>query len=188
MLGILAGYYSNSVIDNLIMRVTDVAFSIPWILTGLMMALIIAPGMSSVAIALIIFYAPQMARVVRATSLDVKELDYVTVAAVYGENDLSIMTRYVLPNCFGPIVVQAMLIMSYSILGEAALSYLGYGIRPPFPSWGTLLQDAAKYLWTAPYLVVFPGIAIVLSVLGFNFIGDGLRDMLDPKYRRMFVH
>jgi peptide/nickel transport system permease protein len=187
VLGVLAGYYNNSAIDNLIMRVTDIFFSIPWILTGLVLALIMRPGIVSVSIALILFYAPQMTRVVRGTSLGIKELDFVTAARICGENDFSIILRYIIPNCFGPIIVQTMLIMSYSILGEAALSFLGYGVRPPIPSWGILLQDAANYIWAAPYLVIFPGIAIVIGVLGFNYLGDGLRDIIDPKYRRTFL-
>jgi len=186
-LGVLAGYYNNSLLDNIIMRITDIAFSIPWILTGLVMALILKPGIESVSIALIIVYSPQMARVVRSATLGVKDLDYITAAKIYGENDFSILFRYVIPNCIGPIIVQTMLIMSYSILGEAALSFLGYGVRPPIPSWGTLLQDAAKYIWSSPFLVIFPGIAIVVGVLGFNYLGDGLRDLLDPKYRRIFM-
>ena len=185
--GALAGYYSNRFIDNIIMRIVDILFSIPWILIGLMLAVVLNPGVDTVIYAMIIVYTPQMARVVRSVALEIKEQDLITAAKIFGENDFSIIFRYVVPNCFGPVIIQIMFIMSYSLLGEAALSFLGYGVRPPTPSWGLLLQSSIKYMWTSPYLFIFPGLVIIFVVLSFNFLGDGLRDFLDPKYRRIFA-
>ena len=186
-LGVIAGYYSNSIADHFIMRSIDILYSIPWILTGLVLAVLMKPGVNTVIIALTIVYIPTMTRVVRSSVLGVKELDFITAARITGENNFSIILRYIIPNSFGPIIIQFMFVMSYAVLGEAALSYLGYGVKPPTPSWGLLLQNSINYAWTSPYLFIFPGIVIIFSVLSFNFLGDGLRDIIDPRYRRTFL-
>lgn len=185
MLGLLAGYYSG-IVDNLLMRLMDIIFSFPWVLVGLMLAAIMGPGTYTVIIALSIVYIPQFARIARSATLEVKPLDYIEAAKISGENNFKIILKYIFPNILSILIIQATISMSYSILGEAALSYIGYGTRPPTPSWGLLLQQYSNYLDKASNLVIFPGLAIVFLVLSFNFIGDGLRDSLDPRYRRIF--
>ena len=127
-------------------------------------------------------YSPVIARVVRACTLSIKEKEFIQTGKISGENTLSIISRYILPNAMGPIIVQSSMILASSMLAEAALSYLGYGVSPPTPSWGLLLQDASKFYLGYEYLVYFPGFAIVFTVLTFSFLGDGLRDLLDPKF------
>jgi peptide/nickel transport system permease protein len=184
-LGLLSGYYGG-LLDITFMRVIDIFFAFPWVLMGLLIVVIRGQGLDSVIIALSLCNFPQIVRVVRSTVLTLKEQDFVAAARLTGENTASIIFRYLLPNCFAPLIVQTTIIMSFSILGEAALSYLGYGTRPPLPSWGLLLQQATNYIWADSYLVFFPGLFIVFSVLTFNFTGDGLRDILDPRYRRIY--
>jgi peptide/nickel transport system permease protein len=184
-MGLLAGYYGKA-LDIGLMRVVDVFFTFPWVLMGLLVVVIRGQGLNSVIIALSLSYFPQIVRVVRGAVMIIKEQDFVAAARLTGENDFIILFKYILPNCFAPLIVQTTIIMSFSILGEAALSYLGYGTRPPMSSWGILLQQATNYLWVAKHLVIFPGIFIVFAVLTFNFTGDGLRDMLDPRYKRIY--
>ena len=184
-LGLFSGYYGG-ILDILLMRVVDVFFGFPWVLMGLLVVVIRGQGLSSVIIALSLAYFPQIVRIVRSNVLVLKEQDFITAARLTGENNFYIIFRYILPNCSASLIVQVTLIMSFSILGEAALSYLGYGTRPPMPSWGILLQQATNYIWVAGYLVIFPGIFIVFAVLTFNFTGDGLRDILDPRYKRIY--
>jgi peptide/nickel transport system permease protein len=184
-IGLFAGYYGKA-LDIALMRVVDVFFTFPWVLMGLLVVVIRGQGLNSVILALSLSYFPQIVRVVRGAVMIIKEQDFVAAARLTGENDLVILFKYILPNCFAPLIVQTTIIMSFSILGEAALSYLGYGTRPPMSSWGILLQQATNYLWVAKHLVIFPGLFIVFAVLTFNFTGDGLRDMLDPRYKRIY--
>lgn len=184
-LGLLSGYYGG-ILDIVLMRMVDVFFAFPWVLMGLLVVVIRGQGLSSVIIALSLSYFPQIVRIVRGNVLIIKEQDYIAAAKLTGENDFYIIFKYILPNCSASLIVQTTLIMSFSILGEAALSYLGYGTRPPMPSWGILLQQATNYVWTAGYLVIFPGLFIIFAVLTFNFTGDGLRDILDPRYKRIY--
>lgn len=184
-LGLLSGYYGG-MLDIVLMRMVDVFFAFPWVLMGLLVVVVRGQGLSSVIIALSLSYFPQIVRIVRSNVLTIKEQDFIAAARLTGENDFYIIFKYILPNCFASLIVQTTLIMSFSILGEAALSYLGYGTRPPMPSWGILLQQATNYIWAAGYLVIFPGIFIIFAVLTFNFTGDGLRDILDPRYKRIY--
>ena len=184
--GILSGYFRNRPIDHFLMRLMDIIFSIPWILVALMLALILNPGIRSVILAMSIVYIPQMTRVVRSATMEIREKDYIMVAKISGESNITIMTRFIFPNILNIIIVQMMFTISFSIIGEAALSFLGYGIRPPVPSWGLLLQEAQKFIWTANYLIIFPGVIIVLGVMGLNFLGDGLRDLLDPRFQKIY--
>jgi peptide/nickel transport system permease protein len=189
LIGIIIGLpaaYLGGKFDLLVMRAIDVTMSFPWILLALLIASIIGASLNTVIIALTIIYAPGSIRVVRSKALSIKEETYVAVATAVGESDLSIMLRYVLPNCVGPILVQTTLNMSWSILGEAGISYLGFGSQPPTPSWGLMLADATDFLYSAPpTLVILPGLLLLILVLGLNFLGDGLRDLLDPKFRRL---
>jgi peptide/nickel transport system permease protein len=183
--GLFSGYYGGFV-DNIFQRVVDIFFSFPWILMGLMVAAIRGPGLVSVIIALTITFFPQVIRITRSAVVSVKEQDFVKAAKLTGESDFYIIFKYVFPNCMAPIIVQTTIIMSFAILGEAALSYLGWGVRQPLSSWGMMLQQAASYLWTAGHLVLYPGLFIIFAVLSFNFTGDGLRDILDPRYKRVY--
>jgi peptide/nickel transport system permease protein len=184
-IGLLSGYYGGF-IDNIIQRVVDIFFSFPWVLMGLLVAAIRGPGLASVIIALTITFFPQVIRITRSAVVIVKEQDFVKAARLTGENDFYIIIKYVFPNCLAPLIVQTTIIMSFAILGEAALSYLGWGVRQPLSSWGMMLQQAASYLWTAKHLVFYPGLFIIFAVLSFNFTGDGLRDILDPRYKRIY--
>ena len=185
-IGLISGYYGG-IIDIVFMRIVDVLFSFPWVLMGLLLVAIRGPGLVTVILALSLTYFPQFTRVVRSSVLVIKEEDYIKAAKLSGENNKDIILRYILPNCFAPLIVQTSITMSFSILGEAALSYLGYGVRQPVSSWGMMLQQSTNYLWTSRNLIIFPGIFIIFAVLAFNFMGDGLNDILDPKYMRIYV-
>lgn len=183
-IGTFSGYLGGK-FDIFMMRIVDIIFTIPWFLLGMIIAVSIGRGPKSVIVALSIVYSPQIARIVRGCTLALKEKEFVQAGKISGENILSILFRYILSNSFGPIVVQSTMVLAYSMLSEAALSYLGYGIAPPIPSWGLLLQDATRYYISHSYLVYFPGFAIVFGVLTFSFLGDGLRDLFDPKFTPM---
>jgi peptide/nickel transport system permease protein len=181
-IGSVSGYLGGRS-DIFLMRIIDIIFTVPWVLIAMVVAISIGRGIQTVIIALSIIYAPQIARVVRGTTLSLKEKEFVQAGKISGENGFSILFKYILPNSFGPIIVQSTMILAYALLAEAALSYIGYGVKPPIPSWGLLLQDAAQYYISYPYLVYFPGVAIIYTVLTFSFLGDGLRDLLDPKFK-----
>lgn len=182
-IGLITGYYGG-ITDAVVMRLIDILFAFPWLLMGLTVGAILGPGAPTVIISLAIVYSPQVARLVRSTVLVTRELDYIQAARAVGGSDLYIMVRHVLHNCLAPLLVQASLILGFGILAEAGISYLGLGIQPPTPSWGLLLADARDLITRAPYLSLFPGLAIVLAVFGFNMLGDGLRDVLDPRMKQ----
>jgi peptide/nickel transport system permease protein len=181
ILGILAGYF-GSWVDMLIMRLVDIIFSLPWILISLCVAAIMGPGIHVIIIALGTIYSMEVVKLVRGVVLSVREEEYVEAAIITGESRLFVMIKHILPNCIAPIIVQSSYIISIAILGEAAISYLGLGIQPPNPSWGVMLQDGGHWVYRAPYLPIFPGVSIGISVLSINLLGDGLRDLLDPKF------
>lgn len=180
-LGTIAGYTGGPV-SALIMRIVDVMLCFPWVMVALCVAAITGPGEQVVIISLTFAYVPTFVRLMQGVVLSVREQEYIGAAVVTGESKWSIVTRYVLPNCMAPLIVEATLVMSFVILEEAAISYLGVGIQPPVPSWGVMLSEGANYIWNAPFLCIFPGIAIIITVLGVNLFGDGLRDILDPRY------
>jgi peptide/nickel transport system permease protein len=182
ILGLLAGYYGGT-IDNIIMRVMDILFGLPAIVLAIAITSVLGPSLNSVLIAIGIVYAPQFARVARAPTLSLRERDFVTAARAVGAGDLWLVMRHILPNMTAPIVVQATVAFSTAILTEATLSYLGLGTQPPTPSWGTMLNAGKQVLLLAPWTSIYPGLAIGLTVLGFNLLGDGLRDTLDPRLR-----
>ena len=184
-LGLLAGFYGK-VVDNIIMRMVDIFISFPWVLTGLIITVLRGPGLSSVVISLSLSHFTRFARITRGSVLELREKDFVIAAKLTGESNLRIMARYIFPNCISALIVQTTIGMSFAILGEAALSYLGFGIRPPEPSWGVLLQQATDFVWEHSYLVIIPGLFIIFTVMSFNFLGDGLRDILDPRYKRAY--
>jgi peptide/nickel transport system permease protein len=155
-----------------------VVLSIPWLLIALFLATVLGFGLPTVLVALLIVFSPQLARVARNSVLTVRNREYVMAARSIGESSRSVLVRYVLPNSYFPILVLMTSMMGYAILGEAAVSYLGVGVQPPETSWGLELADAQTYISSAPYLGIFPGLAIAIFVFGLNFLGDGLGDHL----------
>jgi len=182
MIGATAGYYGGKA-DNILMRIMDVLLAIPGLLMALAVVAALGPGLVNLIIANSITRVPQFARVVRSAILSIKGQEFIEAAKACGTRNTRIILRHILPNAIGPIIVQATLNMGTTILGIAALSFIGLGIQPPTPEWGSMLSDARSQMRYYPYLVVIPGIAIMLAVMSFNLIGDGLRDSLDPKLK-----
>ena len=183
-IGVISGY-RGGVVDAVLMRVVDVMFAFPVLLLALAIVAILAPGTTTTILAIGIVYTPIFARVARASALSVRVEPYVAVSRTMGTDDLYILGRHILPNIAGPVIVQTSLSLAFAILSEAALSFLELGIQPPQPSWGRMLFDAQGFVHRAWWMSVFPGAAIFVTVLAFNLIGDGLRDVLDPKQRGM---
>ncbi|MEG0317228.1 MAG: ABC transporter permease [Comamonas sp.] len=171
-------------VEEVIMRMSDFTFAFPAILSAIMMTAVFGPSMVNAIIAIGIFNIPTFARITRASANAIWSREYVMAARACGKNRFSITLQHVLPNIMGVLIVQATIQFALAILAEAALSYLGLGTQPPQPSWGRMLSDAQTLMFQAPLLAVFPGVAIALSVLGLNLLGDGLRDLLDPRLGR----
>jgi len=179
-IGLVSGYYRGW-LDPVVMRVTDLVLAFPYIIVAVGLAAILGASLRNVVIALAAAQLPNYVRIARAEALAVREEDYVRAAAVVGAGDLTILGRHVLPNIFTPVLVQATASIPVAILGEALLSFLGLGVQPPTPSWGTMLSDAQSYIQQAPYLALLPGLSIFAATLAFNLLGDGIRDVLDPR-------
>lgn len=184
LLGSLAAFYKKW-IDETIMRISDVLYGFPAVLSAILITSILGPGAINSMIAIGIFNIPIFARLTRVTSLSIWERDYVTSARAIGRSDAGIIWKHILPNILSPLIVQGTVQFAIAILAEAGLSYLGLGTQPPHASWGRMLNEAQTFMGTSSYLAIFPGCAIALAVLGFNLLGDGLRDMLDPKLSRI---
>ncbi|MBM3569361.1 MAG: ABC transporter permease [Alphaproteobacteria bacterium] len=182
-LGVLAGYFGGWV-DAAIMRVMDVVMALPYVLLAVLIATALGPSLENGIIAIGIVRIPRFARVARAATLATVELPYVEAARCIGASHPRIIAKEILPNILGPLIVYGTLSLGDAILAAAVLSFLGLGAQPPTPEWGALLYEAQKYLTTAAYLSLFPGLFVFVTVLSFNLLGDGLRDMLDPKSRR----
>lgn len=180
VLGAVAGYFGGW-LDNLIMRVMDVLLAFPALLLAIAIVTVLGPGLINALIAIGIVSIPAYARVVRASVLSVREMDYVSASRALGGNTFHILFRRILPNALTPLIVQGTLGIASAILDAAALSFLGLGAQPPTPEWGSMLGAERNQIFSAPHLVFFPGLAIMLTVLGFNLLGDGLRDALDPR-------
>jgi len=180
LLGSLAAFYKRWA-DEAIMRVSDVLYAFPAILSAILITSILGPGVVNSMIAIGIFNIPIFARLTRATSLSTWERDYVTSAKAIGRSNVGIIWKYILPNIRSSLIVQGTVQFAIAILAEAGLSYLGLGTQPPHASWGRMLNEAQTFMGTSPLLAIFPGVAIAFAVMGFNLLGDGLRDMLDPK-------
>jgi ABC-type dipeptide/oligopeptide/nickel transport system permease subunit len=178
-LGVLAGYYGRRV-DALIMRLADVVLAFPSLLLAMVVTYSLGASLYTLFIALSVVSWASAARVVRAQTLSIKERDFVMAARSIGVGDSRIMFRHIIPNCLAPILVLLTLNIPSAIMAEAGLSFLGVGAQPPTPSWGLMINEAQQYLFAAPWASIIPGIAILLVVLGFNFVGDGLRDAMDP--------
>lgn len=171
-------------VEEVIMRLSDFTFAFPAILSAIMLTAVFGPGMVNAIVAIGIFNIPTFARITRASANAIWAREYITAARACGKNRWSITLQHVLPNILGVLTVQATIQFAIAILAEAALSYLGLGTQPPQPSWGRMLSDAQTLMFQAPLLAVFPGVAIALSVLGLNLLGDGLRDVMDPRLAR----
>ena len=179
-LGSIAGYFGGKV-DDVISRVIDVLMAFPGILLAIALVAVLGPSLANVVLALSVIGWVGYARLVRGQALRARELEFVQAARALGAGSPRIIARHVLPTAFPSVVVQATLGMAGAIIAEAALSFLGLGVQPPTPSWGTMLDAGRSHLLDAPHLTIFPGVAIAVLVLGFNFLGDGLRDRVDPK-------
>lgn len=182
--GIVAGFYGGW-LDNLLMRLMDVLFSLPAIVLAIAITSILGPNLTNAMLAVGIVYAPTFARIARAPTLSVVRLPYIEAARAVGLPGWRIMLRHVLPNIGAPLLVQTTVSLSTAILTEAALSFLGVGTQPPAPSWGLMLSAARQYMLLDPWIAILPGVGIALVVLGFNLLGDGLRDVLDPRIRTL---
>ena len=180
--GLVSAYYGG-IVDTLLMRLFDVMLAFPTILLAMAIMAALGPDLENAMIAVGIVNIPTFARIVRASALIVKEQEYVMAAQALGQSNSKIIFRHILPNIVGPITVQVTLSYGGSILNAAGLGFLGMGAQPPTPEWGAMLSQARSFIISAPWTVTFPGIAIFLSVLGFNILGDGLRDFLDPRLR-----
>ena len=183
ILGLLSGYFGGWV-DNILMRVMDVLLAFPSLLLAIAIVTVLGPGLINALLAIGIVSIPTYARVVRASVLQIKEMDYVTASRALGAEDLKILGRHILPNSLTPLIVQGTLGVATAILDAAALSFLGLGAQHPTPEWGLMVGQEYKNVFNAPHLTFFPGIALMLVVLSFNLLGDGLRDALDPRLAR----
>jgi len=182
LIGATAGYFGGK-IDNVLMRIMDVFLAIPSILLAISIVAALGNGMINLMLALSVSSVPRFARIVRSSILTVKGQDFVEAARAYGCRNHKIITYHILPNAIGPIIVQATLSMASTILMISSLSFVGLGLPSSIPEWGSMLSEAKEFMRYQPYLITFPGIAIMLSVMAFNLIGDGLRDALDPKLK-----
>jgi peptide/nickel transport system permease protein len=183
LFGLVAGYLRK--LDALIMRTMDGLLALPDLLLAIALMAALGPNVTNVIIALGIVYTPRIARLVRGSVLVVRELEYVQAARALGASVPRTMLRHVLPSSLSPLIVQATFVFAFSILGEAALSFLGVGVPPYIASWGNILSGGRQFMVEAPWVTLVPGLAIVVTVLGINLLGDGLRDALDPRLRRL---
>lgn len=181
-LGLVAGFFGGAT-DDALMRVMDVLFAFPAILLAIGIMAMLGASITNAMIAIGIVYAPSFARLSRASVLSLKEMEFVEAARALGLSDLRVIARHILPNLLAPVIVQTTFSLSTAILTEASLSFLGLGTPPPAPSWGSMLSTSRRYVELSPWPAIFPGLAIMIVVLGFNLLGDGLRDVLDPRLR-----
>jgi peptide/nickel transport system permease protein len=183
VLGMVAGY-AGGLIDNLIMRCMDVLLAFPSLLLAISIVTVLGPGLQNALLAISIVAIPGYARLARASVLGIKEMEYVTATRALGASPFRILFAHILPNALTPLIVQGTLGIGSAVLSAAGLSFIGLGAQPPEPEWGAMLSEARNHIFTAPHLVFFPGLAIMVTVLGFNLLGDGMRDALDPRLNR----
>ncbi len=183
LIGMVAGY-AGGILDNVLMRMMDVLLAFPSLLLAIAIVTVLGPGLQNALLAIAIVAIPVYARLARASVLSVKEMEYITANRALGANPPRILFMHILPNAITPLIVQGTLGIGTAVLEAAALSFLGLGAQPPTPEWGAMLSEARNYVFTAPHLVFFPGLAIMITVLGFNLLGDGMRDALDPRLNR----
>jgi peptide/nickel transport system permease protein len=180
--GMLAGYFGG-IVDNVLMRLVDILLAFPGLILAIIIASYLGPSLTNAMIAIGIVGAPHKARIARAPVLSILTEDYIVAARVLGASNARILVQHVLPNAMAPLIVSTSLSLSGAILADAGLSFLGLGTQPPDPSWGAMLQEGRRYMEDAWWMALYPGIAIMLAVLSFNLLGDGLRDILDPRLR-----
>ncbi len=183
MLGMVSAYYGK-LVDESIMRLSDLLFGFPAVLTAILITSVLGPSMINAMLAIGIFYIPVFARLTRAVAMTIWSREFITAARASSVSEWAIAWRHVLPNILSPLLIQGTIQFAVAIIAEAGLSYLGLGTQPPNASWGRMLNEAQTYMAAAPWLAIFPGVAIAWAVLGFNLLGDGLRDTLDPKMVR----
>lgn len=179
VLGLAAGYYSAA--DMAVMRVMDGLMAFPTVILALVILTVMGAGIPNIVLALSLSQLPRVVRTVRATVISAKQFEHVEAARAMGASDLRIMYKYILPLCVSPLIVRLTLTMALTVLNEASLTFLGVGLSPETPSWGTILSEARQHVSTSPYLIFLPGLAILWSVLSLNILGDGLRDLMDPR-------
>lgn len=183
LIGLVAGFYGGW-IDDVLMRLTDAMLAFPFLVLAIALAAVLGPSLQNTMLAIGVVTTPVFARLIRGQVLAERPREYVQAAVALGSSDGRIIARHLLPNILGPLIVQVSLSTATAVLAEATLSFLGLGVQPPTPSWGSMLNDARGYLSQAPHMALFPGLAIFLAVLAFNLIGDGLRDALDPRMKK----
>ncbi len=181
-LGLIAGYYGGTA-NRMILFITDLTWSMPPIVLALAVVTMLGPSLNNVVIAIAIVSWAQFTRIIRAKTQSLKNMPFVEAARAFGESDLNILLRYILPNVMPPIIVISTLALPAAILSTSALGFLGLGAQPPLPDWGVIMAKGIPLIGTAPWITVFPGLALVYTVLGFNLLGEGLRDILDPRLK-----
>jgi len=181
LIGAIAGYFRR--VDNMLMRVNDAMMAFPAILLAIAITAVLGPSTLNAILALSIVYIPRTARIVRASVIVLREMEYVQAAVAAGAGHWRILRRHILPNAMAPLIVQLSFLFAYAVLSEATLSFLGLGAVPPTPTWGNIMAEGRQYLVEAPWIITIPGIALMITVMGLNLLGDGLRDVLDPRLR-----
>jgi peptide/nickel transport system permease protein len=181
LFGLLSGYYQT--FDSIFSRLVDGLMVFPGLIMAILLMAALGPSTNNVIIAMVILYTPRIVRVVRSSVIVIKNEDYIDSARVLGANDLRILFIHILPNAFAPLIVQVAFGFAWAILVESGMSFLGLGMPAPTPSWGNIISDGRNFIYNAPWIMMFPGLALSLAVMGLNFIGDGLRDYLDPHLR-----
>jgi peptide/nickel transport system permease protein len=181
-LGLIAGFYGK-ILDRVILFITDLTWALPPIIMALAIVTMLGPSLNNVIIAIAVVSWAQFTRIVRVKTQAIKNMPFIEAAKAFGESNFSIMTRYILPNVLSPIIVLSTLALPAAILSTTALGFLGLGAQPPEPDWGLILKDGINYMKMAPWISIFPGLAIVYTVLGFNLLGEGLRDLIDPRMK-----
>ena len=181
LIGALAGYFRR--LDNPVMRVNDALMAFPAILLAIGITAVLGPSTIDVVIALAIAYIPRTARIVRASVIVLREMEYVQAALAAGAGHWRILRHHIMPNAMAPLIVQLSFLFAYAVLSEATLSFLGLGAVPPTPTWGNIMAQGRQYMTEAPWIITIPGVALMITVLGLNLLGDGLRDVLDPRLR-----
>jgi len=183
MVGAIAGYYGGKT-DNILMRLMDVLLAIPSTILAIAIVSALGSNLVNLMVAIGISYLPQFARIVRASVLTLKDQEFVEAAKSIGAKDLHIIVKHIIPNCLAPVIVQATLNVAFAILAIAGLSFIGLGVKPPAPEWGAMLSSGRGFLRDAPWMTIFPGLAIMITILALNLLGDGLRDALDPRLKQ----
>jgi peptide/nickel transport system permease protein len=180
-IGAIAGYFPAW--DNILMRVNDALMAFPAVLLAIGVTAVLGPSVNDVIIALGVVYTPRTARIVRSSVIVLREMEYVQAAVAAGAGHWRILRRHILPNAMAPLIVQLSFLFAYAVLTEATLSFLGVGAVPPTPTWGNIMAEGRQYMTDAPWIIAIPGVALMITVLGLNLLGDGLRDVLDPRLR-----